>query len=298
MTRVEVFLERMLKNGTHGNALLFCRCNETVADRFARRILRTEKNGEHPDLFHFRPSGKTAMHPIDSVRAFLHEVNFPPTQSKRRVFIFHDVERMLPVSANALLKTLEEPISTSVCLLLTNAPQKVLPTILSRCRKVYFPSEMPAVNLGEHPISACLVEVLKSGRCVAYGELQERMERIINSYEALRKEFEVEIEVEDGVELSAYLKDKLSREGEGVASLRMRLEWDHFFETLLSWFRDLEAVKLGADKWVIHPEAAVQRSWIKLEKVFEIVEEAKKGLERSTPFKTILEVLFLKLGYL
>jgi DNA polymerase III delta prime subunit len=66
------------------------------------------------------------------------EVSLPPFESPIKIFIFHDAEKMLPSSANALLKTLEEPPSDTYILLLTTNPGAIIPTIISRCRLIPF----------------------------------------------------------------------------------------------------------------------------------------------------------------
>src|SRR5205814_5088883 len=53
-----------------------------------------------------------------------------------RVCIVDTVDELNPNAANALLKILEEPPQQSLFLLVTHAPSRVLPTILSRCRKL------------------------------------------------------------------------------------------------------------------------------------------------------------------
>jgi DNA polymerase III subunit delta' len=73
---------------------------------------------------------------IDEVRL---AVTFAQTTSARgrgKVVVLHPVERMNMASANALLKTLEEPAGNSRLVLSTSAPEMLLPTIRSRCQIV------------------------------------------------------------------------------------------------------------------------------------------------------------------
>ena len=53
-----------------------------------------------------------------------------------RICIVDTVDELNPNAANALLKTLEEPPRQSLFLLISHAPGRVLPTILSRCRRL------------------------------------------------------------------------------------------------------------------------------------------------------------------
>ena len=96
-------------------------------------------SGNHPDLHIYQPEGKTRLHSIENMRKFVEEANKPPFESVRKVFIFHYAERMLPSSANTLLKTLEEPREDTLIFLLSAHPEEILPTILSRCVRFSLP---------------------------------------------------------------------------------------------------------------------------------------------------------------
>ena len=81
-------------------------------------------------------------------REMCEKVYMAPFEAKWKIFIIEDAERMLPTSANALLKTFEEPAPNSVIILISDHPERLLPTVLSRCRKVHFQGETP-LNKGE-----------------------------------------------------------------------------------------------------------------------------------------------------
>src|SRR5579871_2402997 len=92
----------------------------------------------HPDLHIYLPEGKSAIHTMENMRKLIDEVALPPFEAPVKVFILHDAHQMLPYSSNALLKTFEEPSLHSYFILLTSALDAMLPTIVSRCRKVPF----------------------------------------------------------------------------------------------------------------------------------------------------------------
>jgi len=76
---------------------------------------------------------------IDQVRTLvLAHAQFPPHEGKARVFIVRRAEEMSTAAANALLKTLEEPIQRMHFIVLTSQPDALLPTILSRVQRVRF----------------------------------------------------------------------------------------------------------------------------------------------------------------
>lgn len=75
---------------------------------------------------------------VENIRDLIEDVKYPPHRAKYKVYIVDEVH-MLSISAfNALLKTLEEPPAHVIFILATTDPQKVPPTILSRCQRFDF----------------------------------------------------------------------------------------------------------------------------------------------------------------
>jgi DNA polymerase-3 subunit delta' len=73
---------------------------------------------------------------IEQIRALGDFMNVSTHRSGRRVVLLHPAEALNSVASNALLKTLEEPPPNTVFILVCNNIDRLLPTILSRCRKV------------------------------------------------------------------------------------------------------------------------------------------------------------------
>lgn len=91
---------------------------------------------EHPDVAIISPLKKNIL--VDAIRNIEDESNFRPFEAKARFFIIEDAHKMNEEASNALLKTLEEPPSTSHIFLLTSRPDALLQTIRSRCQRVRF----------------------------------------------------------------------------------------------------------------------------------------------------------------
>lgn len=108
---------------------------------------------DHPDYLALRPKGKSRIIPIGkagspdpgTMREFLPKLYVTPAVAPRKVAILYEADRMEPPSANAFLKTLEEPPANTTLLLLTTRPYSLLPTILSRVLHFRFPSTVAAV---------------------------------------------------------------------------------------------------------------------------------------------------------
>lgn len=75
---------------------------------------------------------------VDDIRAMIDETNFTPVKATFRVYIIDEVHMLSPQASNAFLKTLEEPPSHIIFILATTDPQKLLPTVRSRCQRFDF----------------------------------------------------------------------------------------------------------------------------------------------------------------
>ncbi len=100
--------------------------------------------GHHPDVHVVRPEG-AATYVIEQVRDIIRDVNLKPVQASHKVYIIDEADRFNAESANAFLKTLEEPPGDVVIVLLTRSFETVLPTIASRCQVVRFRPVPPSV---------------------------------------------------------------------------------------------------------------------------------------------------------
>jgi len=72
---------------------------------------------------------------VEQVRELRETVKYAPASSKFKIYIIDEVHMLSPAAFNALLKTLEEPPPHVKFMFATTDPQKVLPTILSRCQR-------------------------------------------------------------------------------------------------------------------------------------------------------------------
>lgn len=84
---------------------------------------------------------------VEQIRALDDFVNLTSHRNGYKVILIHPAEAMNPHAANALLKTLEEPPGNTVFVLVSHAPQRLLPTIISRCRGIPLPVPAAAVSL-------------------------------------------------------------------------------------------------------------------------------------------------------
>lgn len=90
-------------------------------------------SGNHPDLIYVRHEKPNSIG-VDDIRDQINDtIMIRPYSSYYKIYIVDEAEKMTVQAQNALLKTIEEPPSYAVILLLTTNPDGFLPTILSRC---------------------------------------------------------------------------------------------------------------------------------------------------------------------
>ncbi|HJG43009.1 DNA polymerase III subunit delta' [Corynebacterium phoceense] len=94
----------------------------------------------HTDLVFIRPEGLTIG--VDGVRDMIRDAATRPTVAPWRVVIYDKADRLTDSAANSLLKTVEEPSSTTVLILCapSTAPEDFSQTLRSRCRHLYIPA--------------------------------------------------------------------------------------------------------------------------------------------------------------
>ncbi|HBW92323.1 MAG TPA: DNA polymerase III subunit gamma/tau, partial [Cyanobacteria bacterium UBA11149] len=86
---------------------------------------------------------------VDNIRDLIEKAQFAPVQCRYKVYAIDECHMLSVAAFNALLKTLEEPPKHVVFILATTDPQRVLPTIISRCQKFDF-RRIPLESMVQH----------------------------------------------------------------------------------------------------------------------------------------------------
>lgn len=93
--------------------------------------------GAHPDRFNVQPEATGKAIKIDQVRELIAALNLTTSISARKVAYIRPAEYMTTAAANALLKSLEEPVGNTVLILVCNDPGSLPATIRSRCQSIH-----------------------------------------------------------------------------------------------------------------------------------------------------------------
>ena len=175
------------------------------------------------------------------------EIYFAPTEGNRKIGIVFEADRMYPAGSNALLKTLEEPPNRALLILVSTFPERLLPTIRSRCQNMVTHA-LGREELGEHLRPLKLApDRLELTLRLADGNLHRANHVATGSIDATRTRVENFL-------LSACKKDdkefwRLTAEIGGKAE---RQELERFLETFSQYLRDLFLIKYGREHLARH----------------------------------------------
>ena len=159
-------LQRSLARGRLGHAYLFTGDSLAELETLARTLAKTlnclnpvktagvatdccdecancrKIDGDiHADVHWARPESKSRIITIDQTRDLMQQIQLKPTEAGYKIAVIAGADRLNVQAANAFLKTLEEPPSKSVLILLSTEPSRILETILSRCLRLNFSAE-------------------------------------------------------------------------------------------------------------------------------------------------------------
>lgn len=111
-------------------------------------VCRAIANGSALDVVEIDAASNTG---VDNIRELIERAQFAPVQCRYKVYTIDECHMLSNAAFNSLLKTLEEPPDRVVFVLATTDPQRVLPTIISRCQRFDFrriPLEDMVAHLG------------------------------------------------------------------------------------------------------------------------------------------------------
>ncbi|HBB32913.1 MAG TPA: DNA polymerase III subunit gamma/tau [Cyanobacteria bacterium UBA8803] len=98
-------------------------------------VCQTIASGQAIDVMEIDAASNTG---VDNIRDLIEKAQFAPVQCRYKVYAIDECHMLSVAAFNALLKTLEEPPKHVVFILATTDPQRVLPTIISRCQRFDF----------------------------------------------------------------------------------------------------------------------------------------------------------------
>lgn len=207
----------------------------------------------HPDVYWIRPESKSRVITIDQMRDLMQTINLKPAEAKYKVATIVAADRLNVQSANAFLKTLEEPPSDSILILLSAEPQRLLETILSRCLRLNFAGETSARRdpafLAWLTSFSELAGAEQKSLLSRYRLLSVLMARLAALKEDITESLTQRSPLERYDDADPKLREKWEEELSAAIEAEYRRQRTDLLAGLQWWFRDvwLQAQQLGSE---------------------------------------------------
>ena len=197
-------------------------------------------------------------------------------------------------SANAFLKTLEEPPPRTIFLLLTESPEQLLPTIISRCQRIDL-DDARRRGLVDPWLSQTIAALASNdlSGITARAAAGQRLADVLASLKGKAEQFVGEELAGEGEGPGAEITEA---EMDALVASRYREMRSDFLHTVMGWFRDLMAmVTAGPDAPLVHEKfrAVLRARAARLTRSaafrnVEAVEEMAASLSRNLPEASVL----------
>lgn len=186
---------------------LDCKKGMTINPCNKCNICKSISNGNCIDVLEIDAASNRG---IDEIRDLREKVNYLPIQARKKIYIIDEVHMLTTEAFNALLKTLEEPPAHVIFIMATTEPNKILPTILSRCQRfdlhLIFPEDI--VKRLEYIAKKEKIKVLSSALSLIAGHSKGSQRDAIGILDQLHSFTDMKITEEDVASLLGVLDYK------------------------------------------------------------------------------------------
>ncbi len=257
----------------------------------------------HPDFFFIEPKKKTPaakykIIEVDVIRELVRKLDFLPYEGKVKVAVIDDADLMNASAANSFLKTLEEPPSSTILIIISSNPFKLLPTIISRCQTLQFQP------LNHENIKKILKEKVT----------EEMIEGFSLDFRTIRSRGSVKKALTEDIEEIANMREEMVSLLENISFDRMDIvfshakswarqpdQWEIILNELMELVRDLAFFRSGGSESEVFnrdiaaklkPLAAKKsvRSWLE---IFNAVHTTKTALSGNANAQLFFENMLI-----
>ena len=260
------------------------------------RSCKQIESRNHPDVIwvtHEKPNTIG----VEDIRTQLNQdIEIKPYYGPKKIYIISECEKMTVQAQNALLKTLEEPPSYGLIILLTTNAEALLSTILSRC-VVLRMRPVEDSKIEEYLMNKLQIPDYKARVCAAFARGN------IGKAKALAESEDFEHIKEEAVSLLKYIQDM--EISEIIAAIKKindyKFDISNYLDIIMVWFRDILLFKATKDpNALIFSEEigpikkiADRSSYEGIEMILESLEKAQNRLSANVNFELTMELLFL-----
>lgn len=255
-------------------------------------------SGNHPDIIyvtHDKPGTIT----VDEIREQVVETaELKPYESRYKIYIIADADKMTVQAQNALLKTIEEPPSYAVFLLLATSAEALLQTVISRCvvldMKPLSQAVIKEFLVQSHNVSAYEADIAAA---FSQGNIGRALEAVLGEkFMTMTEQIVIllrRVENASTTELVDFVR--------GIASEKQNAQ--EYLDMLTLWFRDVLMFKAtrDIDRLVFKKEIsdikeqAEKASYSGIQEVLESLGKAGERLRANVTFELTMELLLMSI---
>lgn len=223
-------------------------------------------------------------------------VDIKPYSGPYKIYIIADAEKMNPEAQNAILKTLEEPPTYVVMILLTANAEALLQTVLSRCTRIQM---LPVRDdlVRKYLMEQVEIPDYKADLCIAFARGnpgKAKQLAVSEEFDTLRKEIMSVVRNIEDMEFTDIM-DCVKRAGSYQAN------FEEYLDLLMLWYRDVMVYKASenASRLIFKEElqyistVAKNCSFEGLKKVTEVIAATRAKYRANVNFELLTELLFL-----
>ena len=274
---------------------LQCEQGQTDACGICHACKQAESRN-HPDIIYVTHEKPNSIGDEEIREQLVGDVLIKPYSSKYKVYIVNDADKMTVQAQNALLKTIEEPPSYAVILLLAGNVSSMLPTILSRCVTLSM-KPVPDEEVKKYLMEHVQVPDYQADVCVAFAQgnigkaVQLASSDSFNEIRAAALHLLKNVRKMDMSDIMSHMK--------GISEFK--LEVQDFLDFLAVWYRDVLYFKATKDidglifkdqAQSISDQANIS-SYEGIEEILKALQKAKTRLNANVNFELVIGLLFL-----
>jgi DNA polymerase-3 subunit delta' len=279
--------------------LLLCQtadkpCNDCIA-------CRQVESHKHVDTLWIEPQSKSRQIVTDDIELLIRRISQTSFEGGWKAAVILSAECMNTKSFNQLLKTLEEPPPKSIILLVTDSPQSLLPTILSRCQKIVLSSAKAGAM--DTDWQAPLLEILHDLPPAGGLDAARLASQLKGLFDTVKAGIADAVETELGKSGDSIDEARLKEILAARINARLKEVQTDVFRVMLDWYRDVlmlvshideQHLAFPDDREILREQSKYYTTGSALQAV-QVVEGMAGRLERNIPDLQIFDEGFRRL---
>ncbi len=292
------------EEGSGRNTLAYCFAKTLQCESGGTEACGTCKSckqaesGNHPDIIYISTEGENIIS-VGKIRdQLVGSMEIKPYSSRYKIYIIKEAEKMMEDAQNALLKTIEEPPEYGIVIIITSQPEKLLPTIRSRCVMV---STKPVKekDIHDYLVSKYSVSEDKATFAIEYAQGNLGKAILLASNENYEKLVQSVIDLESNL-FDMELED-ISYTIQQCENYQVHIQ--DYLDLMMMWYRDILVLKVtgNPDKILFKKHYSVIReqanylSFNELEAKSKAITVAKERIEAKAKLEDIMRLLIMTL---